>query len=407
GANGGSGGLGGYQLDACGNSPFDNRGIGGHTAAYSTATNKIFMGGGGGAGQADNPGNIVPSGGNGSGIVIILSDKLRSNGNRIIANGNPAQVCTIPASPDCHDGMGGGGAGGTLLLSINQYLDNSIAENKGGNGANMIGSVPLGGRIGAGGGGGGGLLFVKSSTLPGNVTNTNPGGANGVLTTDANNAFGATPGQNGTILFNLVVPVDNILFRPNIDSVRIKDSLLTCADFDFKGLAYTNTNPVASWQWYFDDGGTANTQNTTYTFTPGPHIVKLVVTDINGCKDSITTNVTASVLTMDAGPADTICDLNSTTLQATSSGATQYAWTPAAFLDDPTILNPVATPPATTMFYLTATNPAGCTRIDSVLVTVRSATGFSISPPVDMCDKETVQLSESGGDIYSWQPTAS
>ena len=36
-----------------------------------------------------------------------------------------------------------------------------------------------------------------------------------------------------------------------------------CRGFNFQGLAYTNTSPVVSWQWYFGDGGTAVSQNTT------------------------------------------------------------------------------------------------------------------------------------------------
>jgi gliding motility-associated-like protein len=407
GANGGAGGFGGYQLDNCGNSPFDNRGIGGKAILYTTSANKIFLGGGGGAGQADNPGNVPPHGGNGGGIIILLSNYLKTNGNKIMSNGNNASLCSIPASPDCHDGMGGGGAGGSILLSINQFLDNTSAENKGGKGADMIGSVTLGGRIGGGGGGSGGLLFIKSVSLPGNVSNVNTGGANGVLTQDAGNAWGATSGQNGTALFNLQIPIDNILFKPNIDSVRIKDSLLACDNFDFKGFGYTNTHPVVSWQWFYGDGGTANTQNTSHTYAPGSYTVKLVVTDINGCKDSITTNITASVLTIDAGPADTICNINSTVLLASGSGATQYAWTPAAYLNDATILNPTATPPLTTMFYLTASNAAGCSQIDSVLITVRSASGFAIIPPTNICSAKTIQLNASGGDIYVWQPAGS
>ncbi|MGB2702997.1 MAG: PKD domain-containing protein, partial [Chitinophagaceae bacterium] len=407
GSNSGSGGFGGYQLDNCGSSPFDNRGIGGRPLVNSEALNKVFLGGGGGAGQADNPGNTLPDGGNGGGIVIIICDKLKTNNNKIISNGDNAIACSVPPSSDCHDGMGGGGAGGSVLLSINQFLDNTATEIKGGKGADMTGSVPLGGRIGGGGGGSGGLLFFKGSTVPANTVNTITGGANGILTQDAGSSWGATPGQNGLVFQNLNIPINNTPFRPNIDSVRIKDSLITCDNFDFKGLGYTNTNPVASWQWFFGDGGTANTQNTSHTYAPGFYTVKLVVTDINGCKDSISRNITASILTMDAGPNDTICSINSTILQATANGATQYTWTPVAFLNNPTILNPTATPPVTTMFYLTASNAFGCSRLDSVLVTVRSANAFSIIPPTNICSTKTIQLNASGGDLYVWQPAGS
>ncbi|MEP7239068.1 MAG: LamG domain-containing protein, partial [Ferruginibacter sp.] len=221
GGNAGIGGFGGYQLDNCGSAPFDNRGIGGRQLTYSTASNRVFMGSGGGAGHADNPGNVPPAGGNGAGIIIISADKIQSNSKKIIANGDKGLACSVPSSPDCHDAMGGGGAGGTILLSVNQYLDNSIVENKGGKGADVVsGNISIAGRIGPGGGGAGGLAFLKAASLPANLTIVNTGGLNGVLTQDANNPWGATPGAAGQNLFNLVLPVDAVPFVKNIDSVR-------------------------------------------------------------------------------------------------------------------------------------------------------------------------------------------
>jgi gliding motility-associated-like protein len=408
GSNGGTGGFGGYQLEPCGNAPFNNRGIGGHPITYSSSTNKIFLGGGGGAGQADNPGNSVPDGGHGGGIVIIMGNKVKANGFKILANGNGAATCSMPPSSDCHDGMGGGGGAGTVLISVNNYLDNITIENKGGKGADMIGSVSLGGRIGAGGGGSGGLLFINAPSLPSPVINVNAGGTNGVLVQDGNSSWGATPGQSGTTLFNLKIPVDTSLFRFNIDSVRIKDSLITCNNLDFKGYAFVNTNAIQSWQWDFGDGGTANSQNASHSYAPGNYNVKLIVTDINGCTDSITKNVTASLLALNTGPNDTICSNSSTTLQASATGTApiQFQWSPAAYVSNPNILNPVATPPASTWFYLTAINANGCSRKDSVFITVRSANAFSINNPTGICPGNTYQLSASGGDLYAWQPSA-
>ena len=40
GANAGTGGFGGYQSDTCGSAPYDNRGMGGRSLAYSTLANK-------------------------------------------------------------------------------------------------------------------------------------------------------------------------------------------------------------------------------------------------------------------------------------------------------------------------------------------------------------------------------
>lgn len=291
GGNAGLGGFGGWQLDGCGSFPFDNRGNGGHSLTYNSLTNKIFMGGGGGAGNADNPGNTPPTGGDGGGIVIITANYLQSNNRKIQANGDSGVACTIPASPDCHDGMAGGGAGGAVLINVNQFIGNTLIEKKGGNGADMIATL-AGGRIGPGGGGGGGMLFIKQATLPATVISVNSGGNNGVITQDSNDPYGATPGTDGSNFFNLVLPVDNVLFVPNIDSVRIKDSFTVCRNFIFNGFGYTNSTPVVSWEWHFGDATSTFIQNTTHTYsTAGTYNVTLIATDVNGCKDSIVKQV--------------------------------------------------------------------------------------------------------------------
>lgn len=283
GSNGGAGGFGGYQLETCGNAPFDNRGIGGRTLAYAAVTNKIFMGGGGGAGHANNTGNIPSSGGNGGGIVIINSSNLKTNGYRIIANGNEGLPCSIGTSTDCHDGMGGGGGGGTLLLNIQQYLSATLVEAKGGNGANMTGAL-AGGRIGAGGGGGGGVLFVNAATLPAQLSGITSGGTNGVITTDSNNPWGATAGSNGPTIFNLTLPTDNVLFRPTFDSAKLHIETLTCTNFKFWGLNDAVTSQIVKWRWAIGDGYIDSVQTFTHNYlTPGTYPVKLVATDTFGC----------------------------------------------------------------------------------------------------------------------------
>ncbi|MBK6990428.1 MAG: hypothetical protein IPH34_00760 [Chitinophagaceae bacterium] len=290
GSNSGLGGFGGYnfEADVCSVTvPFDNRGIGGRSLPYNNSANKIFLGGGGGGGHSNNPQAFESKGGSGGGISIIISDKIKSNGNKIIANGNNGLPCGSTGS-GCHEGMGGGGSGGTILLNATTFIDNNQIEIKGGNGADMIATGFF--KVGPGGGGGGGLLWISNTTLPANINLSTAGGINGVCTGYSNNPWGTTAGGAGSNLFNLQIPIDNIPFKPNIDSVKIKDSLLSCSNFDFKGLGYTNTNPVVGWEWHFGDAATANTQNTTHSYVQGNYTVKLIITDINGCKDSITKN---------------------------------------------------------------------------------------------------------------------
>ena len=403
GGNGGSGGSGGYQSDSCSNAPFDNRGLGGKNLLYTTPVNRIFMGGGGGAGHADNTPFETPSGGAGGGIIIIIADSLDLAGFQILSNGRDGRTCV---SPNCNDGMGGGGAGGTILLSINQIIDSVSIETKGGNGANMTGAIIPGGRVGPGGGGAGGMFSISNSSLPSNITYSGTGGINGVVTMDANNAWGATSGSPGLNLFNLVIPFDTILFVPNIDSVRIQDSVLFCNNVQFKGFGFTNSYPVTTWQWDFGDGAAANTQNTSHSYPAvGTYNVKLIITDINGCKDSISTTVnTAGPMFADAGTDTTICTGGQVSLTLNGSGTGFYSWSPAAVLNDNTLQNPIATINTTTKFYLIVSNGTGCLANDSVTVTVNQNPVVKTLADTSICKNAALVLTTNGAANYNWSP---
>jgi len=208
GGNAGTGGYGGFQSDTCNSILFDNRGIGGKNILYSSVLNKIFMGSGGGAGHVDDNSNLAPSpGAAGGGIIIIITEDLSLTGHSIMSNGSGASDCL---GGNCNDGMGGGGGGGSVLLKINQAIDSVFIATNGGKGANMTGAIIPGGRVGPGGGGGAGMFSINSGSLPPIITYTGIGGINGVLTMDANNAWGATAGSPGINLFNLVIPIDTV-----------------------------------------------------------------------------------------------------------------------------------------------------------------------------------------------------
>lgn len=398
-----NGGLGGKEWITCG-PPINNNGIGGKPIAYSNIANKIFLGGGGGAGHCDNIPGFNPLGGNGGGIVIIKSNFIKTNNNLITADGGGGIECFRDAQAyKCHEGMGGGGGGGAILIDANIFLDNTNILINGGKGADMNGEIQ--GQLGPGGGGGGGVCWVSNAALPGNILITQNGGINGVNIDFGNDSYGATPGQAGSNLFNLKIPIDTILFKPNIDSVRIKDSATSCASFDFKGLGYTNTAAINSWKWSFGDGGTDVQQNTSHTYSAaGTYTVTLVVADINGCKDSITKSFTTSVVNITKSKDTSLC--GRAPVQLLAGGGASYAWTPASTLSNPNIANPVATPIATTIYHVTVTNAAGCSKIDSIKITVNSFPVISKSNDTSICANTPLQLTASGGSTYSWTPSS-
>jgi gliding motility-associated-like protein len=295
GSNASVGGRGGDQYQDCSVTSFQNGGLPGAALVYSSASNKLFMGGGGGAGDANDPNgtnSFNADGGNGGGIIIIKAGQIINNGFSIIANGDNGKFCT----QNCNEGAGGGGAGGTILISSNNLTNNINIIANGGNGANNT-SVNDNGILynhGPGGGGSGGVILFNQPAKPAFATVDLNKGMSGVAVNNGNTPWGAQTGTDGIVQYNYSLPISTIPFKPNIDSIRITSNSSSCNGFNFNGFAYTNTSPVITWQWHFGDGSTANTQNTAHTFSPdGLFNVKLIGTDANGCKDSFAIAVAA------------------------------------------------------------------------------------------------------------------
>ncbi len=401
GSNFGVGGVGGREF--CLSPQLDVGGLGGSPINYSILSNKIFMGGGGGAGEEND--NTGTSGGNGGGIVLITASSIKSNAFKIISKGITPTFCL---GPNCGDGQGGGGAGGSVILNIVTFTDNLEVNTTAGSGGSYTNISPFG-YHGPGAGGGGGVVWLKSASLPPAITHTSAGGANGTWISTGQTG-GSTSGTAGGALFNFILPATGAPFKKNIDSARFNEILTSCTGYDFHGLGYTNISPIVQWNWFFGDGGTANTQNTSHNYAlTGSYNVKLVITDINGCKDSIIKTVNTSASIADAGKDVFICSDGTATVKVTldgNFGASSYSWSPPGVLDDYTIRNPTATISSTTRFYLTATNTMGCASKDSVDVFIAAKPSAIPAKSGDIdCAHRSVTLSVSGGTNYLWSPS--
>lgn len=215
GGNGGSGGTGGFGWNSAG----VVGGFGG--VAFPSTTSAIVMGGGGGAGTTNdgswwNPvtftGNadcgtdctgIYSSGTAGGGIVIIHAGSVIGTGT-ITSNG-------ITALETENDGGGGAGAGGTIMVLANSgtLAGLTVQANGGNGGTTWPEEAPAafpGNRHGPGAGGGGGVIFTSwpaVGTAPPSSWQV-LGGVPGTSTL-AEDAYGATIGQNGGIANGLLL----------------------------------------------------------------------------------------------------------------------------------------------------------------------------------------------------------
>jgi gliding motility-associated-like protein len=284
GGNAGSGGKGGNEtaIPAC--SPgLPVGGLGGVALTYSNTVNRVFMGGGSGAGHENNSDGGI--GAYGGGIVFISANQLAGNGYFVNADGGNGQGCV----GDCWDGQPGGAGGGAILLNVNSYTTGIVSSAIGGNGASFGNNNTVNGPCGPGGGGGGGAIWLKGASVPAQVATNVSGGAKGLFLNN-NSPWGTSDGSAGSVLSGLLMPAINPAdtYMVNIIVPNFQDSAITCTNRGFRSTTTTTTTGIRTWAWDFGDGGTSALQSPTHNYAvSSTYSVKLVVTDSNGCRDSV------------------------------------------------------------------------------------------------------------------------
>lgn len=173
-------------------------------------------------------------------------------------------------------------------------------------------------------------------------------------------------------------------------SVRLQASTMVSYTWQ-PGTSLSNANVANPWA--------TPTVTTVYTVTG---------TDANGCVSTATQRVTVNPLPA-LNPAftdTTICPGTSVTLQV-ASGFT-YVWTPATYLSNPGIANPVATPTGAVSYTVTATNNFNCSSNAVIDVDVYPVTDPNAGPAnAGICPGDAIQLTAQGGVSYDWSPRSS
>lgn len=271
----------------------DNRynvgGYGGRPNTY--AAGKLFMGGGGGAGDANN--NVGQPGGDGGGIIYLLSGRNVTGTGVLKANGESVPLSSgIPG-----DAAGGGGGGGTIFIFSNSGTVSGVTLNANG-GAGGSQSLNNGGEAeGNGGGGGGGYISVSNPVA--GLTRTVTGGTYGITNAPpmANfTANGATAGSPGTSVNNPAnpystptpLPIELKSFNVNPVGNKVVVSWVTSSEIN---NSFFSVKRSADGQ-HFEDlihipGAGNSTSDIFYTWTDehplnGKSYYKLMQTDYDG-----------------------------------------------------------------------------------------------------------------------------
>ena len=152
----------------------------------------------------------------------------------------------------------------------------------------------------------------------------------------------------------------------------------------------------------------ANAQNPVATpFVNTQYIV--TATNAPGCISKDSVSITLKALPAIAAFGDTtVCPGANAQLVAVSSGNNIFNWFPVTALSNANIVNPVASPADSTMYYVQVTANNSCVNIDSVLVAVVPKPAFAVQPnTASICTGDSILLTATGGNIFQWFPAAS
>ncbi len=117
-------------------------------------------------------------------------------------------------------------------------------------------------------------------------------------------------------------------------------------------------------------------------------------TDLNGCVTTDQITVTLYQPNVNAGADVSICEGASVTLTAT--GAATYVWANGNSNGAPFV-------PLNSGYYsVTGIDNAGCSKTDSLLITLKPLPNVQGGPDLDICPGDFITLSGSGGLFYTW-----
>jgi hypothetical protein len=258
GANYGFGGKGGKEIGTCAGGPQEG-GLGGKQVKFTDLDGGIFLGSGGGSSTYEST-PTGTAGARGGGIIIIMCDTLKGNGNVIKAEGD-----TPIGTASGNAGAGGGGGGGSIALYQQSFstipatsaLTISANGGKGGNHSLTFGE---------GGGGGGGLILTNNITVPANVIKTVLGGSVGTRPPSPTGGSGTA----GDKLTTFAPVLNGFLFNSIRSSVTGDQTDSICSNVLFGEIS--GTTPVGGVAPYIYKWQSSTISDNDLDFTDAPGV---------------------------------------------------------------------------------------------------------------------------------------
>jgi gliding motility-associated-like protein len=176
------------------------------------------------------------------------------------------------------------------------------------------------------------------------------------------------------------------------------------ATTQFVDTSYSYFSTVTNWHWTFDDGQMSFVNNPSHYYdSAGVYAVELIVTNGNGCKDTLDNTITINPLPVITASGDTVICLGDAA-QISAIGGVSYTWAPAANLSCVSCQSTSAAPQAATAYVVTGTDANGCSNTDTAKVNIKTKTTAAAGQGGEICDANSIVLHASGGDVYAWSP---
>jgi hypothetical protein len=200
----------------------------------------------------------------------------------------------------------------------------------------------------------------------------------------------------------------NVVVNPSLSLGPSPDKAL-CVGSGIKiGQAATGNGSPFMYSWS-PTTGLSDPNDATPTATPNSTTTYIqTATNQNGCvkRDTILVTVsTPPTISLTNPPG--LCPNSDVQIGNEASGGTApyaYSWSPSSGLSATNIARPIAQPAQTTKYYLTVTDALGCTKRDSVTVTVGTSFKINAGPDVGGCDGMKLTIGDSiGGGTPPYQ----
>jgi gliding motility-associated-like protein len=214
------------------------------------------------------------------------------------------------------------------------------------------------------------------------------------ITTMATLIVGTNKGCIDTLQNKIIV-----LDKPPI-ALPFRDTLI-CSIDTLPLIASVNGAATYTWSPNYN---IINSNTSNPLVYPKDTTIYYVDVNFNGCinRDSIKVNV-LDFITIDIGPDTSVCLTDTFRLKPVSH-ALSYNWTPTTGLSNPNVKYPVAQPPATMRYYVTA-NLGKCQARDSILITTYPYPQVTVSPDTSICfGTKALLRGKIVASIFSWSP---